>query len=180
MVIFIQLVVGLVLLLLSACTTVSQQEPVPVEERSIESRGIPEKSVTVDERVNPGQPMNTGPERKTEARVSSSPVVLAMLDEANEKQQAGNHAAAIFALERALAREPKNAYLWHRLATLHLEQKDWQQAYVLANKSNSLIRDNPSLKIDNWKIILDTKRQLGDVNGTRRAEREIQRLKGGE
>lgn len=173
------LAIGVIFLILTACTTVSQQEPVPVEDRSVEV--VESEESVADDETEDGEQVDTVADSSTDTRQSGSdsPVVLAMLDEADENHRSGNHAAAVSMLERALAREPKNAYLWYRLAVLRLEQKDWQQAYVLANKSNSLVRDNPSLKMDNWKVIAAARRQLGDMDGARQAEREIRRLRGG-
>lgn len=176
---FVWLAIGVMSLILTGCTTVSRQEPVPVEDRSIDAVDS-EEPVAAGE-TEDGEQADTVADSSTDTRRfgSDSPVVLAMLDEADEKRLAGDHPAAVSMLERALAREPKNAYLWHRLAALRLEQKDWQQAYVLANKSNSLVRDNPSLKMDNWHIIAAAKKRQGDTQAVEEAEREIRRLREG-
>ncbi|MEX2524569.1 MAG: tetratricopeptide repeat protein [Gammaproteobacteria bacterium] len=170
----VQLAGGLLLLFLAACATTSQQEPVPVEDRSMD--GGDRQEPVAAAKGEDEETVHRAPDVGTPA--GGSPVVLAMLDEADKKYRSGNLDATASLLERALTREPKNAYLWHRLAALRLEQKDWQQAYVLANKSNSLIRDNPSLTTDNWRIIAVARRQLGDADGANQAEREIQRLRG--
>lgn len=165
---------GLVLILVSACSGVSQRQPVPVEERSV-GNTAPRPGT-----AGPMAEDGTAQDRPSAGGTSASdnPVVIAMLEDADSKRRSGNRAAAVSSLERALAMEPKNAFLWHRLAVLRLEQENWQQAYVLANKSNSLVRDNPALKISNWEVIAAAKRQQGDEAAVREAEQAIRRLHG--
>jgi tetratricopeptide (TPR) repeat protein len=102
--------------------------------------------------------------------------VLALLDSADQEKQVGqmDHAAAT--LERALRLEPKNALLWSRLAEIRLLEKNWQQAYVLANKSNSLAQGNRSLRRQNWQIIEQAKFALGDMDAVEQARSRIRAL----
>jgi predicted Zn-dependent protease len=157
-------------LVLNGCGSLSQ--PVPVEDR------VSTDAERAGTEAAPGESgMRTEPALGRDATAEdTSPAVIAMLDEADAQLRAGRDAAALSSLERALTLEPKNAYLWHRLAALRLQQRDWQQAYVLANKSNSLVRDNPALKIRNWEIIRTAKQRQGDIRGAEEAQRAIRQL----
>jgi len=155
--------------LLGACATAPGEAPVPVEERSGASAGAQAMPGTM-------RSPSINYDKETPS-TGTNAAVIALLDAADRDRAAGRNDSAAASLERALRLEPKNAYLWYRLAALRLEQKNWQQAFVLANKSNSLVSDNTPLKIWNWKLIAEAKRQLGDADAAREAEAEIERLK---
>jgi predicted Zn-dependent protease len=157
--------------LLGACAAGPGRAPVPVEERSGVNAGGEAPGVPATMR-SPSVPYD-------QLAHSASPgaAVIALLDAADKDRALGRTDSAAATLERALRLEPKNAYLWYRLAALRLEQQNWQQAFVLANKSNSLVSDNTPLKIRNWKLIAEAKRRLGDTAASREAEAEINRLR---
>ncbi len=73
-------------------------------------------------------------------------------------------------LERALRIEPRNPWLWHRLAVLRLQQGEWQQAIELASKSNTLSNEHPRLLMGNWQVISQALEHLEDKEGARRAK----------
>jgi len=76
--------------------------------------------------------------------------LLAKVD-TQEAQAHWERAAAL--LERALRIEPRNAQLWHRLAKIRLQQGHYSMAESLAQKSNSLARDDEALKRRNAELI---------------------------
>ena len=92
------------------------------------------------------EPVESGP-------VSGNPAVIALMDDTEFNISQGNPEAAAGSLERALRLEPKNPWLWHRLAELKLGQGDWRQAVALAQKSNSLSADHPELRRANADLI---------------------------
>jgi len=71
--------------------------------------------------------------------------------EIQESQAHWERAAAL--LERALRIEPRNAQLWHRLAKVRLQQGRYAMAESLAQKSNTLAKDNEALKRRNAELI---------------------------
>ncbi|MCB1734434.1 MAG: tetratricopeptide repeat protein [Gammaproteobacteria bacterium] len=83
----------------------------------------------------------------------SPPAVAALLADANRQMRAGNNDAAAAALERALRVQPRDAYLWHRLAYVRLEQGRGSDAESLALKSNSLAGDKLELVETNNRLI---------------------------
>lgn len=107
-----------------------------------------------------------------------NPAVIALLNDANQAMQQGRNDRAAASLERALAIEPRNAWLWHRLASARLEQGELDQAASLAAKSNSLAADDRSLQAKNWRIIADVHRRRGDLAAARSAEDNAAQLSG--
>ncbi len=86
-------------------------------------------------------------------RGSDNPAVIALLDETEFRAGQGDAGAAVGVLERALRLEPKNPWLWHRLALLRFQQERWRLAVALAEKSNSLAAGLPRLLRANLELI---------------------------
>jgi len=105
----------------------------------------------------------------------SSPVEE-LLQLSMQQQGKGNVVGAVASMERALRIEPRNAYLWNRLAHLRMKQGQGSRAAELAAKSKSLAGADNQLKADNWRLIAKVKRQSGDINGARRAVQEASLL----
>lgn len=163
----------------SGCSTTIKSAP--VEERvasdASETRVVPaqeESPFVLEEQAN----TNGGVPRQgmVKQQPSANPAVVALLSEAENNIRSGNEDNAAASIERALRLEPKDAYLWHRLAGIRLRQNNWQQAYVLASKSNSLASGNKPLQIANWKIILYAKNKQDDKTGLALAKKELKRL----
>jgi tetratricopeptide (TPR) repeat protein len=96
--------------------------------------------------------------------------VVALLDSAADYVADQEWDKAGAALERALRIEPSNAGIWHDLAQIRLQQRNFQQAASLAAKSNSLARDNNFVQVRNWRLIAVARRALGDEAGADAAE----------
>ena len=113
-----------------------------------------------------------GPMQLSQAQ--SNPAVASLLSTANAQSQAGDHGRAAATLERAIAIEPDNAWLWHHLAAARLRQGRLDQAASLAAKSNSMtnprIASDRVLQINNWKLIAAVRRHQGDAAGAAAAE----------
>lgn len=106
----------------------------------------------------------------------ANPAVVALLNDANLAMQNGRDDRAAASLERALSIEPRNAWLWHRLASTRLKQGDLDQAAALAAKSNSFASPDRKLQAANWRIIADVHRRLGDFDAALSAEEQATRL----
>ena len=104
------------------------------------------------------------------AQAQSNPAVASLLTTADTQSQAGEHARAAATLERAIAIEPDNAWLWHHLAAARLREGRLDQAASLAAKSNSLTASDRVLQINNWKLIAAVRRHQGDAAGAAAAE----------
>jgi predicted Zn-dependent protease len=117
------------------------------------------------------------PQEATPPLVSAAqgnPAVLALLDSAQNQQQAGNYEQAAAALERALRLEPRNAMLWHRLAQVRLSQGQWRNAIDFAAKSNSLAGGERNLQASNWLVIAQAKERQGDREGAQAARARVE------
>jgi len=77
---------------------------------------------------------------------------------------------AAAALERAVRLEPKNAGIWHDLAQIRLQQRQYKQAEDLAAKSNTLAGKDRQVKSRNWKVISVSRRARGDDAGADAAQ----------
>lgn len=111
-----------------------------------------------------------------EAPAPANPAVVALLNDANLAMQNGRNDRAAASLERALSIEPRNAWLWHRLAGTRLQQGDLSQAAALAAKSNSFASPDRKLQAANWRIIADVHRRRGELDAARSAEEKAARL----
>ena len=154
------------LLVCGACSSVRQA---PVEERQEPdtAAGLPPEPAA---QIAPGEPVRDegdeqweelpGPGRAAETgtpaqpgQLSENTAVLALLDDTDLSISRGNPEAAAGSLERALRLEPKNPWLWHRLAVLKLGQGHRRLAVALAQKSNSLAAGYPELRRANADLI---------------------------
>jgi hypothetical protein len=118
------------------------------------------------------------PPRQPEiARPPANLAVQQLQRRAEEQRRRGDHDAAVASLERALRIAPDDALLWHRLAGLRSDQGLHAMVTELAAKSNTLAAPGDSaLRRDNWRLIAQARRGLGDNAGADEAERMAQRL----
>lgn len=100
---------------------------------------------------------------------SRNEAVVALLDQAQTEFAAGRMDAADSSLERALRIEPRNPVLWQQLARVRLSQGNFRQAENLAAKSSTLAGDDKHLRSDNWRIIGQARKGLGDLQGAQAA-----------
>lgn len=135
-----------------------RDEPAPERPGEVEPP-VPEE----DARDEPEEPQAAPPPRSAEE--ASGPAVVALLGRADQHMQAGELDRAAATVERALNVEPRNPFLYHRLAVLRLAQDQPDQVEALARKSNSLTGDNPFLQARNWELIAQARRMRGDSVG---------------
>ena len=145
---------------------VSATEPVPVTDPAPVTEpaaGVPapeRDDAQWEELPGSAEPAPTAAAART-AQMSDNPAVIALLDDTELSISRGNPEAAAGAVERALRLEPKNPWLWHRLAVLKLGQGDLRLAVALAQKSNSLAAGHPELRRANADLIERASRQAG-------------------
>ena len=142
---------------------------IPVEERNVP----PVK----DQHFDSTRDVTGAKDSKTNNSKPQTSVIIALLDEAKSQADKGHSDKAAATIERALRIEPNNAVLWHQLALIRMQQQQWQQAIVLARKSNTLAADNEPLKSENWGIIAEAYEKLGDKLKAKEA-RQKQKLQG--
>jgi len=145
----------LAMLYLGACAEqkTKSAELVPIEERNVPVEKT-QPAIVKAEIIN---------DKKSKAvSKKKQPVIVALLESAKQFSNEGKSEKAAAAIERALRIEPKNALLWHHLAAVRLQQQQWQQAIVMARKSNALAVNNKQLKSDNWALIAAAYDSLGN------------------
>lgn len=103
---------------------------------------------------------------------SLPPAADALLKQAEQQRQARDYVGAAATLERALGIQPREPYVWNRLARVRMEQRLYTQAGNLASRSNALAGDQVALKKDNWSMIAAARRASGDTAGAQEAERK--------
>lgn len=103
-------------------------------------------------------------------QAQTSKPVATLLAKADSDLQAGHFERSAASLERAIRISPRNPIIWHRLAAVHLKQNNLRQAEAMAIKSNSLISPDTPLARDNWLIIAEVRRLLGDSKGSQEAK----------
>jgi predicted Zn-dependent protease len=97
---------------------------------------------------------------------------------AEDQRRNGELDAATVSLERALRITPDDALLWQRLAGVRLAQQRHDLVLQLAAKSNALAKaDDRGLRSENWRLIAQSRRALGDGSGAREAERQAAALR---
>lgn len=155
---------------------------------STESRALPSDTPPPSAAPAPGPAMQVSPSNHAPASAATAspsgasgsasinPAVVSLLNTASAQSRAGDYPRAAATLERAIAIEPNNAWLWHRLAGTRLEEGRLQQAAELAAKSNSLASADRSLQAQNWKLIAEVRRRQGDSNGAAAAASQAARL----
>ncbi len=171
-------------LFFSACSTTSEHN-VPVEDRSAtkssqQDTGNETNLVTNTEKEPETIQATMAPEhslrQESISAQSTSPVALAFLEDADKYTTEGDSDRAVASLERGLDIEPKNPWLWNRLASERLKQKMWAKAITLAKKSNAFASGHRQLQKDNWQIISQARTALGDKDGARKANKMSERF----
>lgn len=101
----------------------------------------------------------SGLSQKEESRVKISSEQNAhratdsLLAKADTQEQAKQWERAAAFLERALRIEPRNGFLWHRLARVRMYQGQYSLAESLMQKSNALAGDDEELKLKNQQLL---------------------------
>src|SRR5205085_7723895 len=88
-------------------------------------------------------------------RPGTAPNVAAatrLADSARLRLAAGDDAAALEQLERAIAIDPNNAYAYYYLAQLHLRTRSYDQAIALADRAASLSAGSPGWASRAWVL----------------------------
>ncbi len=144
--------------LVSGCSTMVSDE----REAPLEIRGI---AAPVEEASTDAPTPGVG---------DSSQAVVALLDQAASQQRGGHPEQSAATLERALRIEPRNPWLWHRLAEVRLEMGMARRAEQLALKSKALAVGNPRLVRRNWLLIAQAREAMGDLEGAGAARNKVE------
>ena len=133
----------------------SQRQAPPEADRSRPAASRPSREPAATRKPAPPQ----------QAAAVSSPAVMSLMGRADTLASGGHMDDAAATLERALDLEPRNAFIYQRLAAVRLAQGQPGQAEQLVRKSNSVAGDNPFVEADNWKLIAEARKTAGDAKG---------------
>jgi tetratricopeptide (TPR) repeat protein len=151
----ISLVGGLVLLLLTSC---SSQTPAPVEEHEITARvRAPASQDSAGVQVYSLQ----------------NPAVKQLTAQAREAEGAGDLEQASSYLERALRIQPQDPQLLQHMAEIKLQEQDYQQALNFAVRSYDTGPRVGEICSRNWRTISVAREHLNDVSGASEAEARV-------
>lgn len=175
---FAWLLLGVVIL--AGCATRPLPPASPPQQEPQQPRGhaTPLPSEQAPQVIQPTQPQTQRqklPPSKP-GEISSS-AVMSLLNSADTQVHSGNPSRAAAILQRALNIEPRNPFIYQRLAAVRLAQKQFQQAEELAYKSNSLASNNPFVQADNWLLIAESRRLRGDSTGQQQAMARVEQLR---
>ncbi|MCW8921279.1 MAG: tetratricopeptide repeat protein [Sedimenticola sp.] len=172
--------IGVVLpaLILTGCYTPPQRPAESITTRPTlpESSAIEQGAVTAPAREPEIQISAYEPASRPSLTPTHSKAVSALLKTASQQADQQDLDGAVSTVERALRIEPRNAYLWYRLANLRLDQGRVTLASDLAIKSLALAGGDVELKRKNWQLIAKAKRSSGDITGAKVAERKARML----
>ncbi len=100
------------------------------------------------------------------------PAASTLVKQAERQRRTKDYVGAAATLERAIGLQPREPYIWNRLARVRVEQGLYSQAGNLASRSNALAgRRQVALERDNWIIIATARKAAGDIAGSREAWR---------
>jgi len=154
-------------LVLAGCAPMPARQPVPAPQPAPEPeptvRATPLQEPTIREERLPSEPESAPQPSRT------SPAVLALVRQADDRRRAGDLAGAQSTLERAVQIEPTNARLWLDLAQVRLAQHQPAQAEQLALRAVEHAQDNQTLSAA-WLLVAEARRAQGDEAGAREAE----------
>src|SRR3972149_315140 len=182
-----------------ATSTFSSRTPAKVEDRSSPETAAPAKApeqstarvykledpeyvvpqplpeATIEERSEELPPAELSVQQSREQ--TSSPAVVALLDDADKYATTGKKQEAVASIERALRIDPKNPLLWHKLGQVRLQEGNWDQAIAMAKKSSVLAPGNRLLQSENWMIIARASEGKGDTAGAMHARDMAKQLR---
>ena len=106
-----------------------------------------------------------------------NPAVIALLEEANRQEQAGNPGLASSAVERALRIAPRDPRVRLRLGWLRLGQDDPFQAKEFARLAYVHAAGNDELQAEAWDLIAAAETRIGNRDEAELARQEAARLR---
>ncbi len=101
--------------------------------------------------------------------VGTSSAVKALLLRAKVDIIAARYADGASRLERAIRIEPRNAEVWHQLARINYKQGKHTSSITMAQKSNRYTAVNSALEKENWSLIKQASKAVGDIKTLKKA-----------
>ncbi len=147
---------GVLLLALSACTTVQPYKapevviPEPVPESEIPA--METQPVIPDAPVETPQPLPPPSTRTYTLNAASR----ALVSQAETQRKSKNFVQAAATLERALRIEPNNPLLWIEYGELRMDEGNYAQADNMGRKAVASASGDPRTQANAWRLIGDS------------------------
>lgn len=171
---------GLLTVLLSGCTMApTTYNSPPVEQRAPQHANNNTNAATNQASVTPQTetPAATAqavPVPATPAEIPTkpqSPAVIALLNDAAQKQQLGDLPSAQVSLQRAQRIAPRDPQVYYELSKIHLQLKDYGLAEQVALKGVSIVQGNNQQLHRFWSLIAQIRTLAGNPAGAERAQK---------
>lgn len=133
----------------AGCSNIPLQTSRPAQPQPVQTQPAQPPTQPPVQPVQPAQPAQPA---------QRSAVSVQLLAQADTLQQSGDLSGAIAQIERAVRIEPRNAYAWHRLATLQLTAGDLNRAEQFARRSNQYAAGDRELIEANQKVMDEVRR----------------------
>ena len=113
----------------------------------------------LDSRTDPA--MSAGANAQAASLAGMKPAGLALLQQSQTQQAAGEYAQAAATLERAIRIDSTHPAPWIELGRVRLIEGDYQQAEQVGRKAQSLAVGNPAAESASLQLIIDALRSQG-------------------
>ena len=168
--------VGL-LLTLAACATTAPVGPAPGVVLPLPSQPTNPPALPPLPPPETRPPLSPSLPKSIETSGAAAPVI-SLVKAARASLNAGRTDQAGASLERALRIEPRNAWVWQGLASVHLVTQQAEQAESEAKKALSLGKRNPYLDVESWRLIAVARKLRGNAVGAAEAQARHDALQG--
>jgi Tfp pilus assembly protein PilF len=101
--------------------------------------------------------------------VETSPEIASLVQRADQYRMKGEYAQAQSVLEQALRIDSRNPRTWYQLASLKLDEGAPDSAETFARKSLRYCEPESREAAQNWLLISEIRRRLGDQSGAKQA-----------
>lgn len=105
----------------------------------------------------------------TEKKHTEKKAVRGLINKAQKQSASGKHQAACVTLERAIRVDSSNPLVWRNMAIVKYRMRDYAAAESMSLRSLSFVHNRGSLYRNNWKLIADARRAMGDKAGAKKA-----------
>ncbi len=173
------------MLLFSACSTVSTVNQPSVQDKSTpavttaKAKPAPAPASTttapepkINDAVEPiteqGNSVPVAP--KTTSPVQQNSAVIALIGTAQQQQKSGDLYSAQTSLQRAQRIAPRDPYVYYELASIHRELHDYDLAEQVALKGISIVQGQPQQLHRFWTLIAQIRADSGDRKGASQAQ----------
>jgi Flp pilus assembly protein TadD len=102
--------------------------------------------------------------------------LVRLMDDAKDQMHRRKYSQAYQTVEKALGISPSDAELWSILAEIQLKRGYLGQAEQMARKSIQLEAHDKTLRANNFRIIAEARKRMGDIRGSTAAAEEMRKL----